>query len=130
MKLFITAFAFAIASQLMYLPVLAQGASSNGALGGANLGEYMKSIVGLINTYIVPLVFAIAFIVFIWGVFQYFVLGGASEEKREEGKKLVMWGIIAFVVMLSLWGLVNLLVASFGFGGQNVPKLPTFNPPS
>ncbi len=126
MKLFITTLVFAIASQLMYLPVLAQ--TTSGTLGGANLGEYLKSIVGFINTYVVPFIFAVGFIVFIWGVFQYFILGGSNEEKREEGKKLVMWGIIAFVVMLSLWGLVNLLVASFGFGGQNVPKLPTFNP--
>ncbi|MBU2103990.1 pilin [Patescibacteria group bacterium] len=129
MKIFITAFAFAIASQLMYLPVLAQ-TNSSGALSGSNIGEYMKSIVGLINTFVVPLVFAVAFITFIWGVFQYFVLGGANEEKREEGKKLVVWGIVGFVVMLSLWGLVNLLVATFGFGGQNVPKLPSFNPPT
>ena len=124
MKLIITAFAFAVVSQLLYLPVLAQ----SGEIGGSKLGEYLGSIVGFINVRLIPFIFAIAFIVFIWGIFQYFIAGGANEEARDKGKQLVMWGIIAFVVMVSVWGIVNLLVGTFGFGGKNAPALPTFEP--
>ena len=34
----------------------------------------------------VPLIFAVAFIVFIWGVFKFFILGGGNEEQREGGR--------------------------------------------
>ncbi|MDQ1299926.1 MAG: hypothetical protein QG636_594 [Patescibacteria group bacterium] len=87
------------------------------------LGE---GIIGLINNVAVPLLFAIAFIVFIWGVFQYFIAGGHDEEKRETGKSLMLWGIIGFFIMVSVWGLVNILRGTFQFDndidyGQELP---------
>ena len=105
---------------------LAQG----GEIGGSTLGAYLGSIIGFINAILVPFIFAIAFIVFIWGMFQYFILGGANEEAREKGKSLAIWGLIAFVVMVSIWGIVNLFVGTFRFGGQNSPQLPRFTPGS
>ncbi|MDP2816296.1 MAG: hypothetical protein Q8O19_06420, partial [Rectinemataceae bacterium] len=96
-------------------------------IGGSTLGAYLSSIIGFINVYLVPFLFAIAFVVFIWGVFQYFIAGGANEEQREKGKQLVMWGIIAFVIMVSLWGLVNLITNTLNFGDEGkTPPLPKF----
>ncbi|MEK7079762.1 MAG: pilin [Patescibacteria group bacterium] len=90
------------------------------------LTKAITDVITFINIALVPLVFAIAFIVFLWGVAQAFVIGGADEEKRENGKKFIMWGLIAFFVMVSVWGMVNLLVNTFGFGGQQTPCIPTF----
>ncbi len=104
----------------------AQTSSSSGV---DTIGTVLLKVVYLINVYIVPLVFALAFIVFIFGVFRYFVAGAANEEKRQEGVKFVMYGLIGFVLMLSVWGLVNLLLRSTGFGGQSQPDLPTFHVP-
>jgi hypothetical protein len=89
-----------------------------------NLGQ---GLIGLINNVAVPLLFAIAFIVFIWGVFQYFIAGGHDEEKRETGKSLMLWGIIGFFIMVSVWGLVNILRGTFNFDdsidyGQELPE--------
>lgn len=83
-------------------------------------------IIDFINGTVIYLLFALAFIFFLWGVFKYFILGGASDETREEGKKFIVWGIVALAVMVSVWGLVNLLVDTFGFGGAARPCLPTF----
>lgn len=105
----------------------APGASARGDIGGSTLGAYLSSIIGFINVYLVPFLFAVAFFVFIWGVFQYFIAGGANEEQRDKGKQLVMWGIIGFVVMVSLWGLVNLITNTLNFGDEGkTPPLPTF----
>ena len=105
------------------------GTPSNGEIGGATIGVYLSSIVGFINVYLVPFLFAIAFFVFIWGIFQYFIAGGANEEQRDKGKQLVMWGIIGFVVMVSVWGLVNLITNTLNFGENgNAPELPEFKP--
>ena len=93
------------------------------------LTSVVNEILQFIDSTLVPLIFAIAFIVFIWGVFRYFITGAADEEKRKEGKNFIFWGLIGFVVMISLWGIVNLLVNSLGFGGQNKPCLPTFEGP-
>ena len=83
---------------------------------------------GFINAVLVPFIFAIAFIAFLWGVFQYFIAGAAKEENRETGRQFVMWSVIGFAVMFSLWGIVNLLVYSAGFGSQTRPDIPQFDP--
>lgn len=93
------------------------------------LQEFFPWIIAFIDTYLVPLIFTLAFIVFLWGVFQYFIAGGADEEKREKGKKFVAYGLVGFFVMISVWGLVNLLVSTFGFN-KATPSLPRFGAPS
>jgi hypothetical protein len=81
-------------------------------------------IIGLINNVAVPVVFALAFIVFIWGVFQVFILGGTNEEAKEKGRALMLWGLIGFFVMVSVWGLVRILTGTVGLT-NNVPSYPT-----
>jgi hypothetical protein len=83
-------------------------------------GEF---VIGLINNVAVPVVFALAFIVFIWGVFQVFILGGTNEEAKEKGRALMLWGLIGFFVMVSVWGLVRILTGSVGLQ-NNVPSYP------
>ncbi|XKT75110.1 MAG: hypothetical protein ACJKSS_03035 [Patescibacteria group bacterium UBA2103] len=78
------------------------------------------AVINFINGTLVPLVFALALIVFVWGLFTSFILGGTSEDKRKEGQQLMLWGIIAFFVMVSVWGLVNILVGTFGLEGETI----------
>ena len=105
-----------------------------GSTGGDNpdftlepLGNVADEILFFIDDTIVPVIFAIAFIVFIWGVYTYFIQGGANEEKRSEGKQLVLWGIIGFFVMFSLWGLVNILIGTLGPESATTPCIPQFS---
>ena len=89
-----------------------------------NVQEIGSTVIDIINTVLVPLIFAIAFIVFLWGVFQYFILGGSDEEKKEQGRSLMIYGLIGFFVMVSVWGLVNLLVGTFNFNSSAPPQFP------
>lgn len=79
--------------------------------------------INLINNVAVPLVFALAFIVFIWGIFQYFILGGHDDTKKKLGKSLMIWGIVGFAVMVSVWGLVRILTGTVNL--NNTQVLPT-----
>lgn len=81
-------------------------------------------VIDLINNVAVPIVFALAFIVFIFGIFQYFIQGGHDEEKREAGRSLMLWGLIGFFIMVSVWGLVNILRGTFQLN-QAAPQYPT-----
>ena len=89
-----------------------------------NVQSAGQFIITLINTVAVPVLFAVAFLVFIFGVFQFFILGRGSEEANDKGKTLMLYGLIGFVVMLCVWGLVNVLVNSVGLN-SNVPNYPT-----
>ena len=81
-------------------------------------------IITIINTVAVPVLFAVAFIVFIFGIFQYFILSKGDEEKQGLGRSLMLWGLIGFFVMVSVWGLVNILIGTFGLN-SNIPSEPT-----
>lgn len=95
----------------------------------AQFGEintFIGRITTFINNTLIPLVFAIALLVFIWGMFRLFIHKNAEE--AEQGKQLAMYAIVAFVLMVSIWGIVNLIAGGLGFSGeqiQNIPSTPT-----
>lgn len=81
----------------------------------------------IITNILLPLIFAAALLVFLWGVFNFFVWGGGNEDKREEGKKFMLYGLIGLAVMVAVWGIVNLLISILGVNpNQNVviPRVP------
>jgi len=91
---------------------------------------YLTRVLSFINNTLVPLVFALAFLFFLWGIFKYFFFGAEDEGKREEGRNLMLWAVIAFVLMVSIWGVVNLVSQGLGFDTetlQNVPNVPQQN---
>lgn len=87
-----------------------------------NISDVGSFIINTINNILVPVIFAIAFIVFLWGAFDTFILGASSEDVKEKGKNLMLWGLIGFFVMVSVWGLVNILTGTFGFGNNTGPS--------
>lgn len=97
--------------------------------GGVN--DFLDDVSAFINGTLIPLVFAIALLVFIYGMFQYFILGGSEEDNREKGRSLMLWSIVGFVAMVSIFGVVNLVAGGLGFSDeeniQNIPNVPTNN---
>jgi hypothetical protein len=76
-------------------------------------------ISGLIRP-LVPLLIGLGVVVFIYGVLILMFSEGG--EKKEEGKQYMLWGIIGIFVMVSVWGLVNILIGTFGLDPA-VPKI-------
>lgn len=91
----------------------------------ATVNSYATGITDLINKVFVPLLFTLAFIVFLYGVAKAYIFSGGSETERAQGHKLILWGVIGFFVMLAVWGLVNVLISTFGLTGGTAPKPPT-----
>ncbi len=58
---------------------------------------------------IIGLAFAVALLVFFWGIFQ-FIASETADAKREEGKKKIIWGLIGMFIMFSAYGLIRLLL--------------------
>lgn len=107
---------------LMFVPELVFAAP---APGFGQIGTTISLFIDFINGYLVPLVFALAFFMFLWGMFKFFFLSYSNEEGRSDGKQLMIWAVAAFVVMVSIWGLVNFLAQSLGFYVSSPPILPS-----
>jgi len=70
--------------------------------------ELVNGIVGVIGI-IIPGLFAVAFLVIVWKIIDAWVINGGDPQKIEEGKQLVVMGVVVFVLMLVSWGIIALI---------------------
>lgn len=68
-----------------------------------------------------------ALLVFLWGIFKYFF--ASDDAGKKVGRSYMLWGIIGLFVMVSIWGLVNMLRSSFRITDQppTVPEVQSGN---
>lgn len=79
------------------------------------LKEWIPTLTGII--------FGLAIIGFLWGLMK-FVFAAGSEDARESGKNIMVWGLVAIFVMASVWGIVRLAQNTFGLQDSNNPIQP------
>lgn len=83
--------------------------AQNGSLQGLITGT-----LGFINVVLIPFILGIAFLIFIINAVRFFVIGGNNTESQENARNLALYGVGAFVLILSLWGMVNILANGIG----------------
>jgi len=96
------------------------------AQGAVRNVQDLISFVGQVLGWLMPLIVGLAVIYFVFGILKY-VMNAGDEEKQKEGRSMMLYGIIAIFVMVSVWGLINVLVGTFGLDttAVQVPTLPT-----
>lgn len=73
--------------------------------------ELVELIVNIINLAI-PALFGVVFVFFIWKMIDSWIIHGGEEAAREAGNKYAVAAVIAFVLMISAWGIVALIKSS------------------
>lgn len=83
------------------------------------LNGVIANIIGLIND-VIPVLFALALLMFLYGCFRYIVSAGGSGEGGVGARDAIVWGLVALVVIFSLWGiLATLCYTLIGSGSCN-----------
>lgn len=95
-----SSFALAVAA----LPMLASAQNITSVLYTVSL--IFNSLIGVFVT--------IAIVVFFWGLIKYLAEKGA--EGSSEGLKIMFWGLITLIVMVSVWGILRLVIQTFQIG--------------
>ncbi len=67
--------------------------------------------------YAIPVILTLAILSFIWGIYKRFFK--ADADVKEAGS-FVLYGVIGFFVILSFWGLVNILINTFQLDTPNI----------
>jgi hypothetical protein len=89
---------------------------------------FPSDLTGVINMFtdivlaFIPLLGAVAFLVFVYGVAR-FIKSAGSEKEIKDSKNILIWGVIGLFVMFTIWGIVSFLRSEFGFGSGN-PVIP------
>jgi hypothetical protein len=85
-------------------------------------GKIFGSVKYIVTDILVPLAFTLALVFFFWGVAQYILKSGSE---KDEGKKIMVWGVIALFVMSSVWGIVSMLQGELLIGNKTDGTIPT-----
>jgi len=75
--------------------------------------EFIHKVDAAILNPLITLGFAVAMVVFLWGIFE-FIRNPADAENRKTGQKNIMWGLIGLVIMFSAFGIIKIILATFG----------------
>ncbi|HEY0979921.1 MAG TPA: hypothetical protein VGE18_00730 [Candidatus Paceibacterota bacterium] len=79
---------------------------------------------------LIEIAFVIALVVFLFGLME-FLRGANSEEKRRDGKQHMLWGVIGLLIMLTVFGVISLLMTTFGIDGVTINNNEQkFEPPA
>jgi hypothetical protein len=85
------------------------------------VSDFLGALGGIVNT-LIPLLIAVALVVFFWGLVRY--IWNSSSEGAKSGRDLMIWGLIALFVMVSVWGIISLAQGAFGISGYEKVPLP------
>ena len=82
----------------------------------------------IIDVLVIPLLISLALLLFIWGVVQFFIYGAADESARAIGRVYMLYAIIGLVIIVAVWGFVNLILQLFGVSTDSPPTLNGYLP--
>ena len=105
-----------MSSAILLTPFLTMAAGAITSFQG-----FIKVLLDMINS-LNRFVIALALLLFIFGIFRLIFAGG-SEDEQSKAKTLMLYGIIGLFVMVSVWGLVNILSSTFFGNSFIVPQL-------
>ena len=80
----------------------------------------LNKVNDLILNPIITLAFAVAMLVFFWGVVQ-FINSETADAKRAEGQRKLIFGLIGMFVMVSAFGIIHFILSTFGIAPPSYP---------
>jgi len=76
---------------------------------------------------VIPVLITLAVVYFIWGVIHYGI--ARDEDAKTEGRGAMIQGLIALLVIVSVWGLVNFMKSFIGINLEDseitIPCIPS-----
>ena len=119
---------------VLLLPIISL-AQVNGATPGSpacatnasNIGDILCKIGSFISL-IIPLLVTLGVIYFVWGVITFIIADG--EDARKKGRGRIIYGLIGLVIIVGIWGIVSIVVNTFGISQSGSGVVPNYNPNS
>lgn len=103
--------------------ILRSAGTNNCPITQKTFGGYVDYIGCLVRVSILPFIFAIAMVSFVWGV-TVMLRNPANEEAQAKGRQFILYGIIGFFVITAVYALVAVIRRTLGFGintGDSTP---------
>lgn len=69
----------------------------------------IRAASGIVSGILVPLAFSLCLLYFFWGMAKYIRMGATSDKAAEEGRRIMIWGVVGLFVALSIWGIISFI---------------------
>jgi uncharacterized membrane protein (GlpM family) len=108
----------------LYLVLLTIFPTIVGAQASAKypLVTLVNMIKGFLGSVLIPLLITLALVAFFWNIVKSIYKSGEKADAVKDGKMMLIWGVIALFVMISVWGLVGILTDTLGINSV-IPQL-------
>ena len=90
----------------------------------AGITDLIDSAFDIVRNILVPLAFALCLFYFFWGVAKYIKTGAVSDKAAEEGKRIMVWGIIGLFVASCIWAIIAFMQSELGIPGDMIKIEP------
>ena len=97
-----------LSATTLLVPIFA-GAADGDLDGITNIAIGLETVVSTI----LPIAFALILVAFFWGLAKY-VLSAGDEEKKSEGRNLMIYGVAALFIAASIWGIISFIGTNLG----------------
>ncbi len=87
-----------------------------------DLTTALDSLVDVLNKLII-IAYAVAFLGLVWGVAIYIFKAG-DEDAHEQGRRIMIGGVIGLFVITALWGIVAFVTTSVGIDATKTGTVP------
>ncbi len=98
-------------------------AIASAQVAGNNLQSLIRFVGDVLNM-LIPIMIALALVAFFWGLVRYVWSGG---ESHDQGRNVMIAGLVALFVMVSVWGIIRLAQNTLGInsgGALPAPSVP------
>ena len=96
-----------------------------------SVDAFVSNLDTLIINPLIILLFGLAVVYFLYGVFQ-FISNPDSEEAKTKGKSHMIWGIVGIVIMMGVFTILNMIMSTFNIKDihpeTGAVQLPPYNP--
>ncbi len=79
-----------------------------------SIQEFIVRLTLFIGNTLLPFLFGLALLFFLYNALSLFILKSNENEAQESAKRFALYSIAAFVFLVSIWGIVNLLINGLG----------------
>jgi hypothetical protein len=86
------------------------------AASGSGICDFINKFNSAVVNPILLLIFALGTLAFVLGVVE-FMLGlqqGQGSEKKEDGRRHMLWGLVGMFIMVSAWSVIKLIAGMVG----------------
>ena len=83
--------------------------------------SFLNKLNELVLNPVILLMFGVSFVYFIFGVIKFLSSdAGDKGAKRIEARNSIIWGIVGMLIMFSVYGIIRLVVDTFGIRHSDV----------